>query len=385
MDVCSTHSLKRKQTTRDMKVTFIIPAYNVEAFLPRCLQSLASLLNDGHEAVLVDDGSTDATRAVAEAFATAHPQLRVVSQANSGQSAARNRALGMATGDYVFYVDADDYLDTAEARSVIAECRAAAESGQTPDAIVFGMQLHQADGTTSATPLPRRDFATGTDYFRQANRDATFRTFPWNKLFRRQCLTDWAIAFPEGRIYEDMQFNLQFFAQCRRVVQLTQCPYNYVLYNPNSSTSATRIQQRDFQALVAVEEATAWLDAFSTRSRRQAGNSKQSSPGSSQHSSDITSQHSSDITSLLSSDDTAFQVLVFSFISSCLLRKYIPLSFHHAEARPYVDRTMAHPLFRRAAHHCALRPNLGLRRWGMALAITLSPSLSRHLIYRLMP
>ncbi len=339
-----------------MKVSFIIPAYNVEAFLPRCLQSIAPLLDEGHEAVLIDDGSTDGTLVVAETFAREHPQLRVVSQPNSGQSAARNRALKMATGDYIFYLDADDYLHTIEVRQIIEDCKAAIMGGLTVDAVVFGLRLDNGSSSIASPILQRRTFATGLEYFRHTNCDGTFRTYPCNKMFSRQRLLEWNIVFPEGRIYEDMQFNLQFFAQCGTVLQMPLNPYHYVLYNPTSSTNPACLQQRDLQALISADEATEWLEKFNPKH-------------------DNKRLHAEDIT---------FQTLLFSFLSSCLLKKYIPLSFKDEQAMEFVNRTLEHPLFKKAMHCCAKHPSIGIRRWGMAVCLCLSPRLSRYVINALM-
>ena len=95
----------------ELSLTYIIPVYNTERYLTRCLNSIVSqgLADDDYEVLVVDDGSTDGSRGVAEAFAREHPSVRVLSQPNSGVCAARNQALDHARGRYIQFVDSDDY------------------------------------------------------------------------------------------------------------------------------------------------------------------------------------------------------------------------------------------------------------------------------------
>lgn len=300
----------------------------------------------GHEVILVDDGSTDATLTIAKEVLNGESRASFIHQANQGQSVARNQGLKQATGDYIWFIDADDYIDAEAARIVVD----AAEDLKY-DAIVFGLQLEEGGQTTPSPVLQQRTYPNGIDYFRKSNMQGTFRTYPVNKLFRRSLIIQFNIGFPEGRIYEDMQFNLVFFLHAGQVQELPINPYHYVFSNPVSSTNKNLIHQRDLAALTSVEEATDMLNA--------GGFPFQSS-------------------------DMAFQVLVFTFLSSCLLKKYIPLSFHNAEAREMVERTMYHKLFKDAVRCCAQHPSIGLKRWGMALCIWLSPRLSRYVIKWLM-
>ena len=350
-----------------VKVSFIIPAFNVRQLVGRCLTTLLPLLREGHELVFVDDGSSDDTLQTVRAFVEAEqlPCAKVLTQSNRGQGAARNRGIAVASGDYIWFVDADDFVDTAEARQVIADCTTAVDGGVTADAVVFGLWLDDGQLSMPSPILRQRSYATGTDYFRESNREGTFRTFPVNKLFRVAKVRELQAAFAEGRIYEDLQFNLEFFVQCGRVLQLPLNPYHYVLGNADSSTNASRIQERDFQALTAAEDATAWLsDRVLVMHDAHAHDGSAAKP--------------------VTVGDISFQTLLFSFLSSCLLRKYIPLSYMHPEARAFVERTMHHHLFRKAVRHCATHPSIGLRRWGMALCIWLSPRMSRHIINRMM-
>ena len=92
-------------------VSIIVPVYNAEQSLPRCLDSICAQTYQNLEIILVDDGSTDDSLTVCRQFAYRDDRIRVLSQTNSGVSAARNNAMETATGKYIQFVDSDDWID----------------------------------------------------------------------------------------------------------------------------------------------------------------------------------------------------------------------------------------------------------------------------------
>ena len=109
-----------------MKLSVIVPACQVEAYLPACLEALLDQDMGDYEIICVDDGSTDRTGEIARDYARRYPQVAVICQPNGGLSAARNAGLRAASGAYVYFMDADDVL----ARGVLGPlCRLAAEEG----------------------------------------------------------------------------------------------------------------------------------------------------------------------------------------------------------------------------------------------------------------
>lgn len=92
-------------------VSIIIPIYNVESYLAQCLDSILGQSYKNIEVICIDDGSTDSSGAIAQQYANKDPRVRIITQANAGQSAARNRGLEQASGEYVAFIDSDDYID----------------------------------------------------------------------------------------------------------------------------------------------------------------------------------------------------------------------------------------------------------------------------------
>ena len=97
--------------TEQSKISIIIPVYNKEAYLERCLDSVLAQTHKSLEVLLIDDGSTDGSPAICEKYAKKDPRIRVLTQENAGASAARNAGIEAAGGDYIGFVDADDWIE----------------------------------------------------------------------------------------------------------------------------------------------------------------------------------------------------------------------------------------------------------------------------------
>ena len=215
-----------------------MPVYNAEAYLEQCLQSIACQTYEALQVIVVDDGSTDASLRLAQQTAAQDERFVVLHEDNKGQSAARNRALQHATGDFVAFVDADDRLD----KDYLATLHAAIG---TCDMVQGGYRRLTADGriTSSHTPKHRYQY-----------------TVPWGRLYRRELLDD--IRFPEGMIYEDVIFSLQLWAKRPRCICV---PYTGYQYRQNQSSTTARVnrpaQQRLFAA-IRETKAPWWLKTY---------------------------------------------------------------------------------------------------------------------------
>lgn len=120
-----------------IKVSVIVPVYNVEKYLPRCIDSVLAQSFADLELILVDDGSTDSSGRICDGYALRDGRIRVIHQANGGVSAARNAALDIMTGEYVLFLDADDALDD----NAIEVCVKEAQDGD-PDMVLYGFHLY---------------------------------------------------------------------------------------------------------------------------------------------------------------------------------------------------------------------------------------------------
>lgn len=209
-------------------ISVIVPIYNAEEYLARCIESLIHQTYCALQIILINDGSTDNSLAIAEHYAAQDKRIEVYSQSNQGQAAARNNGLQYATGEYISFVDADDYLELDIYQTLLVHCN-------QQDIIHFGFHRVTTDGTPLYTRQPKHHYRYTT---------------PWTRLIRRQWLMDKGITFPKGMYYEDVVFTMDMWLQKPSQVIVPYVGYNYVL-NPTSTTATKHKedQQRLFHIL----------------------------------------------------------------------------------------------------------------------------------------
>lgn len=200
-------------------VSIIVPIYNAAEFLPMCLTSLTHQTYRDLEIILVDDGSTDGSLAIAQQFAQADERIRVIHQTNKGQGAARNAGLEVAQGEYVVFVDADDYIDYD-----FVEQHLSAIDGQ--DMVQSGYRRVNIDGEIIEEKLPKHRWQF---------------TVAWMKMYRREFIQ--SLRFEEGMCYEDVIWTVDLQLRHPRILQIDYIGYNYSL-NPSSTTSVPHCQDQ---------------------------------------------------------------------------------------------------------------------------------------------
>lgn len=214
-------------------ISFIIPIFNAEKYLSACITSLVCQTEKDLQIILVDDGSTDRSLAIAQEWAAKDARLEVYHQPNAGQSAARNWGLKHAKGEYVAFVDADDAISQDWCEKHIAAIKGVdyVQSGYTRNGV-------------QKTPSSVHQF-----------------TSPCMRLYRREAIAQ--LRFPEGMIYEDVLWSVDLWlsgATCRII---RYDGYHYTA-NPESTTahSHPEAQKRVLQALRAKRKGASMRGKF---------------------------------------------------------------------------------------------------------------------------
>lgn len=233
-----------------MKLSIIIPAYNAEAYLPQCLDSILAQERQGCEVIVVDDGSTDGTAALLEHY----PDVKVIHQENRGMSTARNRGLDEAQGEYILFVDSDDLLTDGALETLVAEL-----SGE--DIIAFNAKkLHDATGEQTYHPTIREPETTdGWTYFCRHRLEATDIHFVciWQRAYRRQFLIDNNLRFADGILRaEDDLFTTQAMLAAKTLRTITPCLY---IYRIRANSITTTVDRRRFDDSLRVQRLLADL------------------------------------------------------------------------------------------------------------------------------
>lgn len=211
-------------------VSVIIPVYNTERYLDKCISSVREQTFKNIEIFLIDDGSSDSSGEICDRHAAVDNRIRVVHICNSGVSHARNLGIQQASGKYLFFVDSDDYID----------CKMIADQ-------VTAMENECADLCVSALSQENLTSSFCIDLNQQCDLEMAFLLkqhllfAPWLKLYRKDIVNTHGIVFPDNFSYgEDLLFNLGYLRHVDRVCYLNQCYYHYVRENTQSLSQKVR-------------------------------------------------------------------------------------------------------------------------------------------------
>lgn len=194
----------------DTTVSVIIPVYNVQQYLPQCVESILAQTYQELEIILVDDGSTDGSGKLCDELARKDDRVQVIHKANGGLSDARNAGIAACSGEFVFYLDSDDYLeqDTISALvSIQTECHA--------EVVIGNYAYTYSDHEDIAQP----DTGIIREYTRKEAisllMQGKLQTFAWGKLIRADIAK--RHTFPVGKLFEDHFWTHLIFQDCEKV------------------------------------------------------------------------------------------------------------------------------------------------------------------------
>lgn len=216
-------------------VSVILPVYNTEKYLPRCIESLLSQTLKDIEIILVDDGSTDGSVALIEAYAQKDERVRLIRQPNSGAGAARNNGLANALGEAVQFLDSDDYfepdmleetyrkLKEDDAEIVIFQAFEHDETTGQDDLLESSLRISRCPGQYPfpSEKLPRFLFNN-------------FRLEVWNKLFRTRFIRENGICFQNIANTNDIAFTMEALAAAKRITLCSKPLVHYCVNRPGS-------------------------------------------------------------------------------------------------------------------------------------------------------
>ncbi len=229
------------------KITVITPVYNVEEYLDRCVESILAQSFTDFELILVDDGSLDNCPQMCDDWEKRDDRIRVIHQENRGQAVARNRAIDIALGEYIGFVDSDDYVhpcylemmyaNITNANADISVCRYKQVVTSNDNETNLDGEVRVFDGADYVTKILLREIVGGA----------------WllcDKLFSRKCFD--IMRIPEGRIYEDNAIAYKLLYESKTVVDCDMVLY-YYFTNPNS-TVTKRFNKKHLDLLLVPEE-----------------------------------------------------------------------------------------------------------------------------------
>ena len=238
-------------------ISIIIPAYKVEAWVRRAVQTLQGQTFDRWELIIVDDGSPDRTGEICDELATTDSRIRVIHQQNCGAAGARNNAIAVARGKYLYFMDADDWCEP----TMLEDMHSFAEANDL-QLVVTGFYIDTYYGENQfyreQRNAPNVVYATQQEFRENACKlfDAQLLYAPWNKLYRRDYLADNNILFP-ATFWDDLPFNLDVVRNVERVGCIDGHYYHFLRAREESENTRYRSDMYDKR-----EEEHGWMTAL---------------------------------------------------------------------------------------------------------------------------
>lgn len=238
------------------KVSIIIPVYNIERYLRRCLDSVIHQTLNDIAIICVNDGSTDSSLAILKEYEKNDPRVRVVDKENEGQGIARNIGIDMAQGEYIGFVDGDDWIEAD-----MYERMYSAAKKNDADLHLCSVKRVDSEGgdlgiRCDYEQLIGKKFGEDAIFTWQDAADAIFRVgrFCWNKIYKKSFLTNHGIRFSTIRCYEDNIFHFRAFFEAK-TISMSRAPlYFYMINRQGASSSKSKQISELFKANREVEK-----------------------------------------------------------------------------------------------------------------------------------
>lgn len=211
------------------KVSIIVPVYNAGQYLEKCIQSILNQKFQDFELLIINDGSTDTSGSICEKYANLDKRIKYFPTINQGACKARNLGLDKASGEIIWFIDADDTIDDSFLSGL--------DLDNVSDITFFGFKTIRngviKDNVIKTDDTFYHDKSPLTELYQSKE---TFFGFTWNKLFKKEIIDKYKIRFPENLIlHEDMVFTLKYCENIDNIQILSATPYNYLIRSTSLS------------------------------------------------------------------------------------------------------------------------------------------------------
>lgn len=233
-----------------MKYSFVIPVYNVEKYLAICIRSILSQSFSDFELILIDDGSKDKSGKICDQFADNDKRIKVIHKGNSGQADSRNIGTERASGEYIIYIDSDDFIMSDVFLEKINACLC-----EKPDVIFFkhkkffdSDQRYQECAYSYKSACEKLDYA---DAIRELVVSDSFFGMPWNKAIKRELIIKSKIHFEKGLVGEDMEWIYHVILNAKTVAFVDE---PFIAYRQREGSTTTILKYKNIADFVYILE-----------------------------------------------------------------------------------------------------------------------------------
>lgn len=223
--------ITKKREDDKGKISIIIPVYNTENYLEKCISSVINQSYTNLEILLVDDGSTDGSGIICDKYAKKDQRVKVFHKKNGGASTARNLGLRYAKGEFIGFVDSDDYIDFDMYEILLKEMDEDVDMVSCGTMLEFPSRVEQKKYITNLVRNCKK--YTKEEGIEQLLLDKAFCFSQCDKLFRKELFNN--VVYPKGRTSEDFWVLFNIFLKCRNVVHCGKVKYHYVYREDSNS------------------------------------------------------------------------------------------------------------------------------------------------------
>ena len=229
------HQIKESQKH---KISVVVSIYNIENYVEKAIRSICDQTYRNLEIILVDDGSTDNSGKLCDKWARVDDRIQVIHKNNGGLSSARNAGTEIATGEYIAFVDGDDWIDP----EMYEEILLAMQSFDADIAICNYKEVSRKGvADTSTDDITFFEGKETLEVFVKEDESYQIQNAAWNKLYKRSLMGD--LRFPEGKLFEDIVYTTKLLAKSQRVVYLNKAYYNYIFDRSDSIMNSKKVER----------------------------------------------------------------------------------------------------------------------------------------------
>lgn len=209
-------------------ISIIVPVYNVEQYIEKCIKSLVEQTYKNIEIIFINDGSPDGSRKIITKYEKKYKNIKCIDKENGGQAVARNMALKEAKGEYIMFIDSDDWVSNDMCQKYI-------DVAVKEDAdIVFSSSFYQVENDEE-----KEIFSYGTEEENILTRYLLTQSNPWNKMIKKELILKNQLFFPEIRAYEDISIVPLWGIKSKKIAYLKDSTYYYLIREGSTMKQTT--------------------------------------------------------------------------------------------------------------------------------------------------
>lgn len=232
------------------KLSIIVPVYNVEKYLPKCLESLIKQTLKDIEIICVNDGSMDNSLAILKEFASRDSRIRIIDNQHQGVAKTRNTGIEQSTGEYIGFVDSDDYIDI----DFFEKLYNSATKSNSDIAIASILKHKNFFNIYNAKYTKEETAITIQDKIKLCEDKKHFFFYAWNKIYHSGFIKENNIKFSEGQIYEDVMFAIKALYYSNKIISVYGTKYHYIEHENSLTKSKDKTGEKEQDLIKAYSE-----------------------------------------------------------------------------------------------------------------------------------